>query len=179
LRAEKKKKRILCLFLLSLLCPLQLAAAEGPDAFSMGKESLGKKFRHGSWDRGAPVDIQSKQMSVDFDARRIIFQGDVSVRQADFSLSAQEVTALFGDRAEDIKKIVAKGDVFIRKSDKLAWGKEAVYDREEATVLLRGNPSLKQGENTLRGEAIRVFLEEDRMDIEGGVKAEFRIVEEP
>lgn len=161
------------------LFPPRLAAAEGPNALSMGKASLEKRFQHESWNRGAPVDIQSKQMTVDFDNRRIVFQGDVSVRQADFSLSAQEVIAVFGDRAEDIKRIVAKGDVFIKKSDKVAWGNEAVYDREDATIVLSGNPRLKQGENTIRGEAIRVLLDEDRMDIEGGVKAEFHLLEEP
>jgi len=121
------------------------------------------------------VDIRASQMQVDFNQHRIQFSGEVKVTQADFSLSAQEVTAVFGDRADDIREIRAKHDVEIRKGDKIAWGEEAVYKRQEATILLRGSPSLKQGSNYIKGDEIRVFLSEDRMDIAGGVQAEFRL----
>lgn len=174
------KTGIICfLFLFGILGPVPRCVAEGLDtAFGMSRESLESRFQPGEWDRDAPVDIQSKQMTVDFDSHRIVFQGDVRVKQADFSLSAREVTAVFGDHAEDIKKIVAKGDVTIQKADKMAWGREAVYNRDEAMILMSGNPTLKQGKNYIKGQEIRVFLDEDRMDIQGDVKAEFRMQEQ-
>jgi lipopolysaccharide export system protein LptA len=117
-------------------------------------------------------------MTVDFKNHRIAFKGDVKVRQSDFSLAANEVTAVFGKSAEDISKIVAVGDVTIEKADKRAWGEQATYDRENATILLKGSPVLKQGRNFIKGEEILVRLDEDRMEVKGGVQAEFVLSEQ-
>jgi lipopolysaccharide export system protein LptA len=172
---------LLCLTLLVALVPGPISGAEpsGVNPFPVNKESLAGQFEKDSWDTDAPVDIQSRKMSVDFQKHEIIFRGDVKVRQADFSLTAREVTAVFGESAEDIRRIVAKGDVTIQKADKVAWGNEAVYDRPEAVIVLRGDPRLRQGKNFIRGEEISVFLNQDRMDIKGGVSAEFRLKEKP
>jgi lipopolysaccharide export system protein LptA len=117
-------------------------------------------------------------MTVDFENHRVVFKGDVTVLQSDFSLAAREVTAVFGKSAEDIVKIVAVGDVTIQKADKRAWGEQATYDRENATILLKGSPVLKQGRNFIKGEEILVRLDEDRMEVKGGVEAEFVLSEQ-
>ena len=126
-----------------------------------------------NWNRNAPVDIHSEEMTVDFEKNKIVFKGDVRVLQSDFSLTAGEVTAIFGESADDIKKIIAADDVKIRKADKMAWGEQAVYDREGATILLSGAPVLKQGRNFIKGEEIQFSLDEDRMEVKGSVEAEF------
>ena len=158
-------------------CPSLLFAAQADNLIPLTKTSLGKSVQGKQWNQKAPVDIKSEQLSVDFEAHKIIFQGDVKVTQADFSLKAREVVATFGSNADDIERIVAKGDVFIQKADQKAWGQEAVYDRRLATILLRGNPSLSQGKNFLKGEEIRLLLNEDRMEVKGAVKAGFRLSE--
>ena len=140
----------LSLFLVFAVSPASLRGFEGNGIAPLVGESLGKSFRTGSWDRNAPVDIHSEEMTVDFENRRIVFKGDVKVVQSDFSLAANEVTAVFGKSAEDIRKIVATGDVSIEKANKRAWGERATYDRENATILLEGNPVLKQGSRILR-----------------------------
>jgi lipopolysaccharide export system protein LptA len=163
-----------CLFFLALaLFPSSLPGIEGNDVAPLAKESLGKALSTEVWDRDAPVDIHSEEMTVDFEKHRIVFKGDVKVLQSDFSLAASEVTAIFGESADDIMKIVAEGDVSIRKADKEAWGQQAVYDRESATILLTGQPILKQGRNFIKGDEILVSLDEDRMEVKGGVEAEF------
>lgn len=152
-------------------------AAGGDTPPSVNEDSLMNRLSEGHWNPDVPVDIQSEQMTLDFDAGRVIFQGDVKVTQADFSLTAERITAFFGENAEDIEKIIAKGDVTIRKTDKMGWGQEAMYDRGKATVRLTGDPYLKQGKNYIKGTEICVFLDEDRMDVKGAVKAEFRLTE--
>ncbi len=151
--------------------------AGGDTQPSISKDSLKGRLSEGHWNPDVPVDIQSEQMTLDFDAGRIIFQGDVKVTQADFFLTAQRITAIFGENAEDIEKIIAKGDVTIRKTDKMGWGQEAIYDRGKAIVRLTGDPYLKQGKNYIKGTEICVFLDEDRMDVKGAVEAEFRLTE--
>jgi len=158
--------------------PAPLRGIEGNDLAPLAGESLGKSLRTGSWDRNAPVDIHSEEMTVDFENHRIVFKGDVKVVQADFSLAAGEVIAVFGKSAEDIVKIVALGDVTIQKANKRAWGEQATYDRENATILLKGRPVLKQGRNFIKGEEILVRLDEDLMEVKGGVQAEFVLSEQ-
>jgi lipopolysaccharide export system protein LptA len=153
--------------------PASLGAIEVNDLAPQGEGLLGKSLQEEDWNRNAPVDIHSEEMTVDFEKRRIVFKGDVKVLQSDFSLTAGEVTAVFGESADDIKKIIAADDVKIQKADKMAWGQEAVYDREGATILLTGAPVLKQGRNFIKGEEIHFSLDDDRMEVKGSVEAEF------
>ena len=161
------------LLLLSAMGPAPLWGIEGDEIAPLGEESLGRSLQKEDWDRNAPVDIHSEEMSVDFENNRIVFKGDVKVLQSDFSLTAGEVTAVFGESADDIKKIIASEDVKIQKADKMAWGEQAVYDREGATILLTGAPVLKQGRNFIKGEEIQFSLDDDRMEVKGSVEAEF------
>ena len=161
------------LLLLSAMGPAPLWGIEGDEIAPLGEESLGKSLQKTDWNRNAPVDIHSEEMSVDFENNMIVFKGDVKVLQSDFSLTAGEVTAFFGESADDIKKIVASDDVKIQKADKMAWGEQAVYDRQSATILLTGAPVLKQGRNYIKGEEIQFSLDEDRMEVKGSVEAEF------
>jgi lipopolysaccharide export system protein LptA len=153
--------------------PVPLWGIEGNDLAPQGEKSLGKTLQSEGWDRNAPVDIHSEEMSVDFEKNKIVFKGDVKVLQSDFSLTAGEVTAVFGESADDIKKIIASDDVKIQKAEKMAWSEQAVYDRKGATILLTGTPVLKQGRNFIKGEEIQFSLDEDRMEVKGGVEAEF------
>jgi len=57
----------------------------------------------------------------------------------------------------------------------VARGRELVYDRPEALIVLRGDPYLEQGRNFIRGEEIRAYLNDDRVEVRGGVAAEFRV----
>ena len=174
-RPSSKGRWLAGTLLLLLLAkgPGPLWGIEGNELASLGEESLGKRLQNEDWNRNAPVDIHSEEMTVDFEKNKIVFKGDVKVLQSDFSLTAGEVTAIFGESAEDIKKIIASDDVKIQKADKMAWGEQAVYDREGATILLTGAPVLKQGRNFIKGEEIRFSLDEDRMEVKGSVEAEF------
>jgi lipopolysaccharide export system protein LptA len=153
-------------------------ALEGKSLAPLAEKTLGKTFPREGWNADAPVDIQSEQLTVDFETHKIVFKGGVKVLQLDFSLSANEVTATFGETADDIVRIIASGDVTIQKADKMAWGEQAIYDRESATILLTGSPVLRQGRNFIKGREIRVHLDEDRMEVMGGVEAEFLLSEQ-
>ncbi|MEW6439473.1 MAG: LptA/OstA family protein [bacterium] len=148
-----------------------LARGETPSP-ALTKESLKEEFgdKENSH-RKEPVDIGSKQMSVDMESHTIVFRGDVRVRQGELQLQAQEVTAVFGSDIHDIVEIVARGDVSVQKAGRLAYGEEAVYDRRKATIALTGKPYLKEGDNSISGEKILVWLDEERMEIQGDVKA--------
>ncbi len=176
-----RRKWIACACLLAVLMIGAVPGwgTESDELAPLDEEALGKGLKKEDWNRNAPVDIHSEEMSVDFENHRIVFKGDVRVVQSDFSLTAGEVTAIFGESADDIKRIIAADDVKIRKSDKMASSEKAVYDREGATILLTGSPVLKQGRNHITGEEIQFSLEQDRMEVKGSVEAEFLLTEQP
>lgn len=138
------------------------------------RESLEREFARDTGHLKEPVDITADQLHVDLDSHTIEFAGSVRVRQGDLQMTAREVRAVYGDDVHDIVELAARGDVMVQKGDKLAFGQEAVYDRKEATILLTGEPYLKQGENSIRGDRILVRLEPEQMEVQGDVKAEFR-----
>ena len=165
------------LLLINEIVPSLIGAVEADNPIPFTKKTFAKGGQEEIWDRDAPVDIRSDKLNVDFDAHQIVFKGNVKVRQADFSLTAREVIASFGENADDIERIVAKGKVDIKKADKQAWGEKASYDRKQAVIILTGNPFLRQGKNILKGEEIQVLLDQDRMEVKGAVIGEFHLSE--
>lgn len=157
------------------------APAAGQEADSPGdshgfptRESLEREFGRDSAHLKEPVDIGAEKLDVDLESHVIVFTGSVRVRQGDLMMTAREVRAVYGDDVNDIVELAAKGDVTVQKGDKIAFSQEAVYDRRKATILLTGQPYLKQGDNYIRGDRILVRLEEEQMEVQGDVKAEFR-----
>ena len=84
--------------------------------------------------------------------------------------SAQETQA---DPAETeagaIEKLHCTGQVVIHFDDKVAVCDEAVYTAENAILVLTGpEASVTSGKNSVTGEKITVFRNEDRMLVESG-----------
>jgi len=69
---------------------------------------------------------------------------------------------------QQIKEIVAEGNVDITSGDRHATAKKAVFTQASRTVVLTGNAVLQEGENRVNGEKVTVFLDEKRTVVEGG-----------
>jgi lipopolysaccharide export system protein LptA len=75
--------------------------------------------------------------------------------------------------ANEIQKIVARGDVVITKQEIRATGQTAVYDAVGGVVTLTDNPQVQQGESVLVADRIKIYLKEDRSQAEGNVRVTF------
>jgi len=73
-----------------------------------------------------------------------------------------------GVNAESLKRITASGHVEIVQRDTKATAGKAVYDNGKRTVTLSDNPRLRQGANTLQANTIVIYVDENRMEFEGG-----------
>jgi lipopolysaccharide export system protein LptA len=69
---------------------------------------------------------------------------------------------------QQLKEIVAEGNVDITSGDRHATAKKAVFTQATRTVVLSGNAVLQEGENRVTGEKVTVFLDEKRTVVEGG-----------
>lgn len=113
-----------------------------------------------------PVKITSDSMEAIRDKHLVIFRGDV-VAEEDFLLCTDELYITYGEDNE-IDDITARGNVLIVHEDRIASSREARYDRENRTLVLTGDPQIKQCTDMVRGEKITVYIDSDRATVEGG-----------
>lgn len=112
-----------------------------------------------------PITVISDAMDADREQRLVVFRGNVFA-QEDFDLCS-DVLHVYYDEADEIKGIIATGNVRIVGEDKRARGEKAVYDRGKKAVVITGNASAMQCEDVVEGEKITFYLDSDRMMVEG------------
>jgi lipopolysaccharide export system protein LptA len=115
--------------------------------------------------RKGPVTVTSNTMEVEQGGKVFIFKGDV-VAKEDFTLCSDKLELFYGE-GDELREIVATGNVWLIKDDKTAESDKAVYDRVKRTVVLTGDAQIGQCSDTVKGEKITVFLDAERSIVEG------------
>lgn len=111
-----------------------------------------------------PVTVTSDSMEVEEGGKVFIFKGDVIAKE-DFTLCSDELVIHYGEN-EEVREIIATGDVRLLKGDKTAEGEKAVYDRINRTFVITGEAQVWQCSDTVSGEKITVFLDTERSIVE-------------
>lgn len=129
---------------------------------SFAKEANGQMAATGA---RMPVSVTSDRMEAISNENLVTFRGNV-VATEDFTLCSDELLIRYSE-THDVKEIEASGNVRIFKDDKTSTSDKAVYDRVERKIILTGRPQVKQCTDTIKGDRITVFLDEDNAIIEG------------
>jgi lipopolysaccharide export system protein LptA len=114
-----------------------------------------------------PVHITSQQLEADYQAKVITFIGDVVARQKEFTLYADRLLLFIGGEMKEIEKIVARGNVRMVQGERTATCNEATYYHREGTVVLRGEPVVREGDNWVSGKRIIYYIDEQKSVAEG------------
>lgn len=114
-----------------------------------------------------PITINSDRLEADDATRRVRFSGQVSVRQGEFTLYAQEVTIIYAEAEREIDQVEASGEVRILQGTRLATGNRAVLYNREGRIVLTGAAKVHQGQDFIQGDEITVYLNEDRSVVSG------------
>jgi lipopolysaccharide export system protein LptA len=117
-----------------------------------------------------PLRITSQALEADNKNMVILFTGNVVAKQGDLTIHADKVQVYYEKQegGNEIREIVALGNVKIYEGDRLATGNKAVLDNREQKIVLTEQPKVWQGKDMVSGEKITVFLNEDRSIVEGG-----------
>ncbi|MFN2257164.1 MAG: lipopolysaccharide transport periplasmic protein LptA [Desulfuromonadaceae bacterium] len=139
-----------------------------------------EKIKH---DSSLPVDITSDFLEVDDKTGIFVFRGDVVAKQDSATIYSDQLDVYYTQKKEtkdaagtadtqsrSIEKIVARGSVKIVQEERIATGERAEYVYAEGAVILTGSPKVVQGNNTIAGEKITVYLDGKRSIVEGGVR---------
>ena len=130
-----------------------------------------------------PIHINSQRLEADYQAKLITFIGDVVAKQKEFTLYADRLLLFLDEKANEIEKIVARGNVRMVQDNRRATCHEATYYHREGTVVLEGEPVVREGNSWISGKRIIYYIDEQKSvaESEGEERVKVTIIprEEP
>lgn len=115
-----------------------------------------------------PIAIKSNELAADNKGKTAVFTGKVVAKQGDVTIYADRLTINYGDKKNDVEKIEADGNVRIVQENRVGTASHAVYENKQGRIILTGNPKITQGADTMSGNAITYFIDEDRSEVSSG-----------
>jgi lipopolysaccharide export system protein LptA len=178
--------------------PSQTAKPEGKSAptpeikseVKAGPTPLGGSAPAGT--KQDPVRITSDKMVYSQPENAVVFIGNVHGTQADMAIWAAKVTAYFEDKSKGkdpkaakaqpdkgagdmggdskIDRIVAEGDVRLVAGKNEGACSTLTYYVADGVLRMEGNPILREGQNTVRGDVIKYYMKENRSEVLSGAQ---------
>ena len=123
-----------------------------------------------------PIHIEADRMESDQRKESVLFAGNVEATQGDLVIRADQMTVHYrktgqtagpaNSAAQSIENLQATGNVKIIKEDWLASGDRMEFETEGRKVILTGAPKIWQGNNTVTGDKIILYLDEGKSVVE-------------
>ena len=166
---------IVFLTMLSLL-------ALGPTTAFCGKSKDTLKKKQAS----NPIEIQSDKLRSENEGKKFIFSGNVFSVWGDLEIKsdilevysntksttgAKETKDDLNPPQQDLDRVIAIGNVKIKKGDRRAQGNRAHYDNKKQIIIITGEPNATawEGKNIIRGKKMIFVMEKDLFKVEGRV----------
>ena len=138
-------------------------------------------------DTDVETRITADKLTYQAEKRQVVFEGNVRVNRPDFDLRSARLTVYMkpakaeksgksggapaGLAAGDVERLVAQGNVVMTEPEGRSGSSDkATYTTGDGVLLMEGNPRLTDGENTITGETIRYYTQENRSEVIGGSK---------
>ncbi len=130
-----------------------------------------------------PLKITSNKVIYNHKEKRIEFIGKVYLIKGNLEIWCKKLEVflkkfkteskenLWGKyKKENLDKIIAKGNVKIKMKDKLGECEEVIYFSNQDLLILKGNVTLTQDKNQIKGEIIKIYRSQDKTEILGKKK---------
>ncbi|RII26584.1 MAG: lipopolysaccharide transport periplasmic protein LptA [Geobacter sp.] len=116
-----------------------------------------------------PIKIKSNELFTDNAAGTATFVGKVVARQGDLVIYSDRLIVHYADKDKEVDRVEAFGNVRIVQENRRGEADHAVYERQLAKITLDGGkPKVSQGEDTVTGEVITYFLNDEKSVATGG-----------
>jgi len=138
---------------------VNILAAAG--SLALAGETAGKAKRES-------IFITSDQMEVDRKKNTITYRGRVVTVQGEMTMKSERLTAYYHPDMKQLKEVIAEGKIRVAQGDRVATGAKATYNDRDRTIVLTGNPVVRQGKSQVSGSRITFFIGQDRSVVEGG-----------
>ena len=136
-------------------------------------------------DDNLPVDVTADNMVYTADKNTVVFQGKVEAVRGDFKMWSEVLTLYLKStgnagteknvaapamEGNDLDRIIAEKNVRFQNGTQTGSSQKATYFASQNLLVLEGNPILHDGDNSIRGNVIRYYVNENRSVVEGGPK---------
>jgi lipopolysaccharide transport protein LptA len=140
----------------------------GADAGS-SSSGLEHELSRGRFRSDSPIEIKADEAEIITrdEGRKLIFQRNVWVRQANVILRCDHLEAIYQKGESEPRELMAQGRVHIVQDDRHANCDKAIYLRESNSLICRGRAELVQGCDVVRGESIEFDLASDKARVTG------------
>jgi len=162
-----------------------LALGSGKEPIRINSDTLELDYKGSTLTYRGNVQVTQGDVTLNSDSLAITFdRGEKKPAKRDGAAKPDEEGAEAsaagavpgrGD-ADRIKEVIAEGRVKIRKGERLAEGRRAVFDQQKQTIVLSDGAILHEGPNKVAGDRIVVYLQEERSVVEGGSKSRVQAV---
>lgn len=116
-----------------------------------------------------PITVKSNELAADNKGKTAIFTGKVVAKQGDVTIFCDRMTVYYGNTQGDVDKIESDGNVRIVQENRTGLSSHAVYESKLGKITLTGgNPKVMQGADTVTGEVITYFVDDERSNVSGG-----------
>lgn len=138
-------------------------------AFALAGTGAAAQTRH---DTNAPFNFGADHIDLQDRTHRALLSGNVSVQQAEMTLTAARMTIsytgqLVSGAKPEAQRVDAAGSVVVTRPDQVARSQYAVYDLNRRTVTMLGAVSLTQAGNVVNGGRLTINLDTGRAVIDG------------
>lgn len=113
-------------------------------------------------EKSQPLEITSQKLEADGTLKKVVFVGKVVATQGGLTIRSAKLIVGYGQSGTRVSSIEAIGDVIVQKDDRIATAGRGLYKVAEGTVVLTEAPRVQQGDNSVEGDEIVFYLEEDR-----------------
>ncbi|MCL6741559.1 OstA family protein [Sphingomonas sp. RB56-2] len=153
-----KSKRFIAIAALALLAAGAAGAQQGVSALK-------------GHDSHAPIDISADRGEAQERADRVVFAGNVVLKQQELTLRTARLTVAYSNNnGIDINRIDASGGVVVTSPSETARGDFGVYDLDQGLITLVGNVRLERGGSFLNGGRLTIDLDSGRAVMDGGLR---------
>ncbi len=111
---------------------------------------------------GSNTVITADQLLFDYGRMICAFDGNVSVEDPEVRMTCDKLNVLF-DSTNSVKSVTAFGNVKVYQQDRRAESDQAVYMAKKGEIELIGNAKLFRGTDTIMGQKITFWLNDDKM----------------
>lgn len=115
-----------------------------------------------------PIVITSNRMEAEKLGEKVTFSGNVELKKEGMTVTSDQMVVFYDPGSKNIREIVARGNVVVRKEGRIALANLATYSLREEKIVLTGDARIIEKENQLGGEKIILFMRDDRSIVEGG-----------
>ncbi len=116
--------------------------------------------------KGGPIDIRADSFVLKNQVRTLIYEGSVDATQADSTLRCKTLTLHYTEDNQ-IRDGTCEGDVKFTAADRVVTAGTAEMVRAKNTITLTNDVRIWQGENEIRGEHAKIFVQDEHMVVEG------------